>query len=326
VQLLLILLLRPDLRWVYRPTLHRLREVFTFGSSSALAGLLLALNEFLPNVYLGRLLGLDALGHFNRAFVMFSLPDKLLLTGFVPVALPAFTALARDGRDLKAAYLRALDILSAVKMPVHILLAILAAPATRLLLGPKWDGVVPLLQIMSASAIFSYPFALSWPVLVAGGAVHLYVRALLIGWPIAVSAMFIAAHISLQSVAWAWGIAGMAYSLPWFYMLKKVVGASWAEVLAHLKTTLVITAISMALPFAAYLAFDPISVPLSFAVGVVALIGWLIGIRVTRHPLLAEVNRAFDAALRIALVRRLADRLPGRLRSCLAYSSGRTED
>ncbi len=325
VLLAMTVVARPDLCWVFRPTLRRFREVFSFGGYSALSGLMLAFNEFLPNLYIGRLLGLDALGHFNRAFVMFSLPDKLLLTGFAPVALPAFSALSRDGHSLKAAYLRGLEMVSAVKMPVHILLAILAAPAVRILLGPKWSGVVPLLQIMSMTAIFTYPFALAWPVLVAAGEIRSYMRALMIAWPIAAGAMFIAANISLTALAWAWGIAGMAFTITKFVYLRQAVGATWSEVFAHVRKTLIVSGISMALPAVAYLAFDPISIPLSIGVGGVAIVGWWVGIRVTDHPLLAEVNRALDAALRIPGLQRLAARLPTRLRSAVAVSTGRDQ-
>jgi O-antigen/teichoic acid export membrane protein len=315
--------IRVDLAWVFRPTLGRLRDILSFGGYSAISSLLLALFEFLPNLYLGRILGLDALGRYNRAWVMSSLPDKLLLTGLSPVVLPAFSALQRDGQSLKHAYLRGLEYLSAVKMPVHILLAILAPPAVRVLLGAAWMDVVPLIQIMSLAAVVTFPHIFTWPVMVAANAMPLYMRGLLIGWPLAVLAMYVGANVGLKALAYGWSIATFAFLVTGLYYVKQALAFTWHEAWTAVRKSVAVTAISMTLPTLAYGLLDPISIPLSIAVCVVAMASWLFAIYITQHPLMGELQRALDAARRNSHLRQLATRFPPSVKSLISLSTNR---
>ena len=199
-------------------------------------------------------------------------------------------------------------------MPVHILLAILAAPAVQILLGPQWDSVVPLIQIMSLAAVPTFPLVLAWPVLVAAGAVHLYMRALLIGWPMAIGTMFVAAKMGLTALAFSAIVVGLALTGPGVIYAKKALGFTWREAWAAVRKSVQLTAISMAVPLLAYVVFDPISVPMAMAVGLVAVAGWLVGLRLTEHPLLDEVDHMMAMALRVPALARLAQRLPARIR------------
>ena len=325
VAAMMLLLARRDLFWVFRPTLSQFRRTVAFGGNSALAGILIAIHEFLPNVYLGRMLGLDALGQFNRAFVTYALPDRLLVFGFVPVALPAFSALARDGHDIKLAYLRGLSYLSAVKWPVHILVAILAGPIVRVLMGQQWAGIVPLVQVMSLAALLSVPFVLTWPVLAAAGAPQLYPRALLISVPLSAMILAVAAQYGLNALVWGYFPSLLVLNVPSLYYVKSVVGFTWAEARYAVAKSVTVTALSVAGPLAAYAMLDPITVGQMPAIGVLAGAGWLAALRVTRHPLLDEVHRAIEAASRLSALRRPLRWLPAPIRAALIRSMKRAK-
>ena len=318
-----LLAARRDLFWVFRPTLSRLHSSLAFGGYSALAGSLIAVHEFLPNVYLGRLLGLEALGYFNRAFVAYALPDRLLSFGFVPVALPAFSALVRDGHDVKLAFLRGLSYMSAVKWPIHILLAIVAEPVVEVLMGHQWAGIVPLVQAMSLAALLNIPSILAWPVLAATGAPHLYSRALLHSVPVSAAILAVAAHYGLSAMAWGYFPSLLTLNAPCLYYMKRVIGFTWAEAFNAITKSAVMTAVSAAAPFAAYTMLDHISVGQAVAIGMLAGASWLIALRATRHPLLGEINRAINFGLKSGTLRRLVRWLPAPIRAALLQSIGR---
>jgi O-antigen/teichoic acid export membrane protein len=311
---------RRDLWWAIRPSLARLKEALEFGGYGIVCGFLSALGEFLPNVYLVRVLNLQALGLYNRALLLTTLPDKILLTGFSAVALPTFSAVARDGQNMKAAYLRGLEYLSAVKLPVHCLLALLAGPAVRVLFGSKWDSVVPLVQILSLATLAGFPYILGGAVLVAAGEVRLVMRAMLIGWPISTVTMYIAAQFGLKALALSWVVSGVAMTLPTMLYVKRLTGFSWAEAYAAVHKSLLATAIGMILPLAIFCITDRVSVPLAFVVCAIGMFGWLHGLRVTRHPLLQEIHDAIGTALAVPVVARWLRRIPQPIRTAVATS------
>ena len=73
------------------------------------------------------------------------LPDSVLLSGPVGVAFPALAAEIRNGANLKEHYLRALGLIAVLYWPAHwIVLALLAYPVVRVVMGQQWLAVVPL--------------------------------------------------------------------------------------------------------------------------------------------------------------------------------------
>jgi O-antigen/teichoic acid export membrane protein len=91
--------------------------------------------------------------------------DKALMDAVTPVVLPALSAAQRAGRPLGPAYLRQVACLAAVAWPFFGALAWLAGPAVRLLLGPDWDAVAPIVRWLSIAGLFLPLSALVLPYL-----------------------------------------------------------------------------------------------------------------------------------------------------------------
>lgn len=135
----------------FRPRLTSWRSVLAFGSYNGASYLVGQVYETFPQLVLGGILPPAAVGLYNRAATITKVPWMVFLDGALSVAFPAFAVELRQGCNLKRPYLRALSFMTVFYWPALAMLALLAYPAVRLILGQQWLSVVPLLQIMAVA-------------------------------------------------------------------------------------------------------------------------------------------------------------------------------
>ncbi len=298
VNVSLALLFRPQF-WMFRPTLLVWRKVFRFGGYSTATLLLNNLYQMLPQLILGRILTFDAVGLYNRAIMLSQLPERTILGALHPVVLPALAARARVGGDLKEPYLRGITYMTAVQWPFLVVLALLADPVVHLLLGSQWMAAAPLVRIIALASLCLFPAFMTYPVLVAVGRVKDTLTTSLITLPISIALVFAAAHIGLAAVA-----ASMFLTAPFqvyvaLRFIRRHVPFAWGDLAAATWKSAVTTLGAAAAPAAAIaltgFRFD-LSVPVMLVTGAGAAIGWMVGLSLTGHPLLAELRGASRAA------------------------------
>jgi O-antigen/teichoic acid export membrane protein len=93
----------------------------------------------LDKILIGRFLGSQQLGYYDRAYHLSSLLPGQLIGPLHSVAVSTFSRLADDPVKLRESYLKALSILAFVGMPLGAALTLVAHDVTLLLLGPQWD-------------------------------------------------------------------------------------------------------------------------------------------------------------------------------------------
>jgi O-antigen/teichoic acid export membrane protein len=285
---------RPGLT-ILRPSFRSWRSVLTFGGYNGASFLINRIYETLPQLVLGRILPHSAVGLYNRATVVSDIPDKIILTSVFSVAFPALAAEVRQGRSLKEPYLRALGLITVFYWPGQVLLVLLAYPIVSLLLGQQWLGAVPLLQIMAIATFAWFPVTLTSPILLAVGANRDRVMADLVGRSVSA--------VILCSAAW-FGIMAMAASklltLPFqmvlsFYFVRRHVPFRLRELGGGLWKSAAVTVGSAAGPVCVIAwsssGFD-LSIPDTMVAMLLAIVGWLVGVLATRHPVLLEFRRA----------------------------------
>ena len=305
---------RPDLS-ILRPVRKAWGSVLSFGGFNGASFVINQTYVALPQLVLGQMLPLSAVGLYNRAQMVSDIPDRIVLTGVLSVAFPALAAEIREGRGLKQPYLRALGLITVVYWPALILLALLAHPVVFLILGRQWVEAVPLLQLMAIAGVAWFPVTLTSPVLLAVGANRDRVMADLIGR--SVSALV------LCSAAW-FGIMAMAASklvtLPFQMVLslrfvRRHVAFSGRELSAALWKSAVVTASSVAGPVCVVALSDwsfELSPAAALVAALLAAVGWLLGVLMTRHPVLRELRRVVGHFAETSFVRRLRGRVGSR--------------
>jgi O-antigen/teichoic acid export membrane protein len=246
----------------------------------------------LPYLVLSRVYKFEGVGFYNRALMVSQTPGKLLLSGLAPVVFPALAAEVRKGGDLKTPFLMAVSYISAVYWPAFVLLALLAYPAVEILVGAQWLSIVPLVQVIAVAMLFTFSGILTYPTLMAIGAMRDLVLSALIVVPV---------NAVITGIAASQGLMALGFSLVLTYALQGIVGVAfvrrhlrfaWTEFAASTARSLAVTLFTAAPPAIHILAdgggFE-MSIRRGILLGVLALAGWFAGLWIARHPLRAEI-------------------------------------
>lgn len=288
---IMAILFRPDL-WIFRPSLAGARRIISFGMLSSSVTLINVAYDLLPRLALGRLLGVDAVGIYARAVTVCQLPDRAIVSALQPVVLPAMAAHSRSGGHLKASYLRGLTLMSAIQWPALMMLALLADPVVRLLLGPQWGEAVPLARMIALATMALAPAFLTFPVLVATGRIRDSLLSSLIALPPSALIVIGAATIGLWQVAASMLVIAPLQMFVALLFVRRAIDLNWSELLIPARASAAMT-IGTAIPAMLVLALSPNGLALGFGETAVAILGgglgWLAALHLLDHPLKSEL-------------------------------------
>jgi O-antigen/teichoic acid export membrane protein len=289
----LALFYRPHF-WMFVPSFSNWKVILKFGVYNGATVSLFRIYEAVPYLILGRVVSPEAAALYNRSLVICQLPNKVFLGGLVSVALPAFSATAREGRSLKQPYLNALSLVTGLQWPALLGLCLLAHPIVGLLFGQQWMGAVPVVQIVSLSLLFSFSFDLNYPVLVSLGAIRdVFFRAVIVA-PVAAAVVASAALLGgIHAVALSMLIVVPFHALVSLSFVCRRLELSWSEIPSALAKSAAVALTSSVGPIVTVISaggFD-ISLFQAMAAGVFSAIGWGLGLVVTKHPLRDEIVR-----------------------------------
>nr|WP_281410121.1 oligosaccharide flippase family protein [Phyllobacterium myrsinacearum] len=292
--------------WMLKPCLTSWRSAFAFGSYKGASTLLDRSYEALPQLVLGRIMPLAAVGLYNRANLVCGLPDKVLLSAIFSVAFPAFAAEVRANRNVKKAYLRIISYITVLYWPAALVMTILAYPIVHVALGPSWTSAAPLVQIFSLAALFWFPNILTFPVLVAMGANREAFEANFIGRGLSMFVICTASFFGLYALAGSQFIVLPFQMYLSLIYVKRHVPFAWSELFHVLYRSGLITAWGIAGPLIVLAVngfqFD-LSIMQACIAGCLSAIGWLAGLFILKHPFLDELEGLARIAM-FALVAR----------------------
>jgi O-antigen/teichoic acid export membrane protein len=141
----------------YRPrfALSRARELFSFSGwilVNNMAGVLLSR---LPQIYVGRVFGAQALGAYAVGSEISQLAHTELVAPINRAMFPGYARLVGDPDTFRRVCIEATAAILLIVLPVSAALAVLAAPIVRLLLGWQWPHAVPIIQILTFAGAVS---------------------------------------------------------------------------------------------------------------------------------------------------------------------------
>jgi len=281
--------------WAFRPSLTAWREILAFGGYSTATAIINVFYEALPQLIIGRMLGVLPVGLYGRATMICALPDRLFVSALQPVVLPALTERVRANRDLKGPYLLAAGHMSALLWPGLLCLVLLADPVVRLLLGPQWGEVPPLVRIMALGSLSLFPAFMTYPMMVALGRIRDTLTMSLISLPPSILVIFAFSHIGIEAVAAAQLINAPLQVFVAVTFIRRRIDLSWREIAEAVRPSAIIALCTAAAP-AAVVALSgfrlDLPLPAFFLAVAGAVPGWLVGVAVSGHPLWLEVKRA----------------------------------
>ena len=126
----------------------------------------------MDRVLIGRMLNAQALGLYNVAYNLATMPNTLLLGALQPAFLAAGARLQDERERLGRAYFQMLATILVLALPAFVFLALVSADLVRLLYGPQWSEAAWVLAILFLSMPAYVVWGLSTPVLWNTGRKH----------------------------------------------------------------------------------------------------------------------------------------------------------
>lgn len=112
----------------------------------------------LDDVLIGRFVGMEALGLYRQAYRLLMLPLRQLNAPIASVARPALARLTDEPERYRRAYLRMLDKVLFLTMPLGGVLLVHAGLVLEVVLGPRWRPAEAMFRWLGL-LVFSQPMA-----------------------------------------------------------------------------------------------------------------------------------------------------------------------
>ena len=131
---------RPRLRF----ELGLARELLRYGRWVSASSVLLFALVNGDNVFIGKLIGAEALAYYGWAYQLANLPALFITQILSSVMFPALSRVRAEPQRLSELFVRSMRLTWLLALPSALLIAVLVEPFTRALLGERWLPIVPI--------------------------------------------------------------------------------------------------------------------------------------------------------------------------------------
>lgn len=300
--ILLVQLWRPkDLPFL--PGFKEIRKVFSFGTLASLITMFYDLGQSEAELIIGRLSGVTMVGYFSRAMGLISTFDTLIMKALWSVALPHFSLQSRSEVGMKDSFLSSSTLVTAVAWPFFMNLGFLANPIILILYGKQWGFSVSPLQLLCISSILTAPFLFISSMMTATGQMKRYLCQLFVRVMARGGLVFVAAPYGLKIIAATFIVSGLIDMVISYLQCKTILGINLKEMLSALRPSVAVVLMSSALPLIIFLFGDGILAGhlwMQLFIGAAtAVLGWIAGLFLFRHPLHIEIGNIFRMVQRM---------------------------
>lgn len=285
---------------VFRISFAAWGSLYNFGRYQMGVGMLTCLWNYLPYLVIGRMLDNTAIGLFQRAVTVSTLPLKAV-SAIDYVAFPAISAHLREGGDIKQPYLRGLVLITGVHWPGLLVLALLAQPLVAILLGQHWLAVAPLIFVMALARLFGFATSLSTSSLLAAGRSRQLFQLHAVLVPLTIAAVALSAPHGINAVAWSMCVTSPLELVLSLYFIRQFATFTLAELAIALRPSAIVALFSTFGPLLVIAMHGwGVALPIGVLVSAILLsaLGWVVSLRLTGHPLFNEMQRAAMAGLK----------------------------
>jgi PST family polysaccharide transporter len=170
--------------------------------------------------------GASALGYYSKAYNLMTLPVFKLSDTVGRVMLPALSAISSDPTRMASAYRRAVRAIAFAGVPMAIGLALTAPETVRVLYGPAWEPVVPILTWLSFSMIALFiGTTTSWLYMVSGRTKIQFLMNLA-GTVMLLIGFAVGSRFGVEGIAAAYTIHSLVFTIPLLAVAHRVSGIS----------------------------------------------------------------------------------------------------
>lgn len=188
------------------------------------------------NFVVGRMLGVDALGLYSRAYQLMTLPAMYVGQVFERVMFPVMAQKQDAIEKLKIEYLLVAEVIALVALPAGVTMFLLSREIILVAFGSRWEAIIPVLSVLSFGVFFRTAYKCSDTLVRSLGAVYHYAARQGMYTAMVVGGAWCGARVGgVTGVAAAVVIAVAINYVSMTRLSKRMINLSWAELLqAHL--------------------------------------------------------------------------------------------
>ena len=140
----------------YMPRLgfRHFRDMWSFSLWLTLGQAVTTITWRLDSLVIGTVLGRAPLGYYTVGENVANLPTREATMPLYATLFPALAALRDSPEQIARAYQRAQTFLTAVALPLGVGTSLVAEPLVHLMMGPRWDAAIPVVQVLATAAAF----------------------------------------------------------------------------------------------------------------------------------------------------------------------------
>jgi lipopolysaccharide exporter len=238
------------------------RELFSFSLWLTAVQVVNSLNWRFDVLFVGKVLGNEALGHYSMGNTLASLPTRETTGPLRQTLFPAFASMRDDNARMAAAYQRAQGIITLIALPAGIGAAFIADPLIRLTMGEKWVPTIFIVQMLAAILALQTIGSSAESLGMAKGATRLLfvrsVQMLLVRVPMILWAMWQFGMTGLITARVLTGLFAIWINL---HIVRQLVGLGMVAQLAYNARLLISTAFMAAAAMGATSLFPTLAAP-----------------------------------------------------------------
>lgn len=161
----------------YRPSLkfekEKFEKLFGFGKWVLGSSILVFLVTQGDDIFVGKMLGVTALGFYRIAYLISNLPTTEIAHVISQTTFPAYSKLQQDRTRVGEAYIKVLQLTLFISAPLAGGIFVLAPEFTQIFLGDKWMQMVPAIQVLVLAGLIRAIIATTGPVFNGMGRPHI---------------------------------------------------------------------------------------------------------------------------------------------------------
>jgi PST family polysaccharide transporter len=187
--------------------------------------------------------GPTSLGFYSRAYNLLLMPITQINAPLNNVMVPGLSRLRDDPQTYARFYLRTVNAISWVTVPLVAVLAAVSNDLFLVLLGPNWIPAGPIFKILAPAALLQPIYnSIGW-IFVTQGRTDRMLRWSLLSCPIILLGFVLGLRYGSAGVAWGYVVALLAGVLPWtFGYTFRGTSLTTREVIKSIKIPILISA------------------------------------------------------------------------------------
>jgi len=223
-----------DWRPGFRVSIQHFRDLFAFGINLTGINALYFLNTRSDDFLIGNFLGPVALGYYSVAYRLPIVAMEVLTSVKSQVTMPAFSRLQEEPERVQRGFYKITQLTSVLAFPAFIGLAVVAPEVVLSLFGNQWIPSIPVLQVLSLSALLFAIQGFSGNVITALGKPSWSLKANLLNSVVNVIGFALTVRWGIVAVAVAFVVGSYLVSPVRFLMVRKLAGIETAAYLQQL--------------------------------------------------------------------------------------------